>query len=230
MELDFKCHPSFSTLKESEPTLCVLNIIFHGNVLLHFLSQEMYLFFYLLQVSLVISAERTRNNDNDVWGIIPGKAVFPSVLYCSKCDASFTDVYEWRNTACKRIKRLSFEHKKQGNTLKIYWQDDNLEPYNLPWNFSFIKTMKQCVREAERVAALKHFSSVCVAEGAGEALLWWDNALLHMFHPQPVSRPAAVPNPWQSQGNAPHRPNPAREWPPHRKSHLGEEPRKAWDA
>lgn len=74
-----------------------------------------YLFIYY-RFPWWLVAERTRNNDNDVWGNIPGKAVFPSVLYYSKCDASFTDVYECRNTACKRIKRLSFEHKKQGNT------------------------------------------------------------------------------------------------------------------
>lgn len=58
MELHFKCYPSLSTLKLSEPTL--LNNIFNGNVLFIYFFPKMYLSFCLLKVSLVINCWKNK--------------------------------------------------------------------------------------------------------------------------------------------------------------------------
>lgn len=67
---------------------------------------------------------------------------------------------------------------------------------------------------------------VCVGEGAGQAVPWWDSEVPHISR-SPVSQPGRAASHWHTRGFAPFSPNPAPEWSNDHKSHLGERPMKA---
>lgn len=112
---------------------------------------------------------------------------FPEYFNIQKCDGTFIDVYKCRNTSCKKNINTIFWTQKQGKTLKIYWEDDNLDDIICLETSVLLKLWNYAWGRREGLLP-QNISGLCVVERTGQALLWWVSALLHTSQP-----PACIP-------------------------------------